>query len=81
MILDVEHDKKVGWAGFIFEPPNFLETPRLFAEFIFQISTTKKIFLTKNLEATEFNQKIVATKLDKEIIYNENIILQKVLIR
>ena len=32
--------------------------------------------MTKNLEATEFDQKIIATKLDKDIIYKENIIQQ-----
>ena len=52
------------------------QTNNQIKEFIFQISTTKKIFLTKNLEATEFNQKIIATKLDKDIIYKENIIQQ-----
>ena len=52
------------------------QTNNQIKEFIFQISNTKKIFLTKNLEATEFNQKIVATKLNKDIIYKENIIQQ-----
>ena len=52
------------------------QTNNQIKEFIFQISTTKKIFLTKNLEATEFDQKIIATKLDKDIIYKENIIQQ-----
>ena len=52
------------------------QTNNQIKEFIFQISSTKKIFLTKNLEATEFDQKIVATKLNKDIIYKENIIQQ-----
>ena len=52
------------------------QTNNQIKEFIFQISTTKKIFLTKNLKATEFDQKIVATKLNKDIIYKENIIQQ-----
>ena len=52
------------------------QTNNQIKEFIFQISTTKKIFLTKNLEAKEFSQKIIATKLDKDIIYKENIIQQ-----
>tara|TARA_B100001989_G_scaffold64702_1_gene43758 strand:+ start:241 stop:1533 length:1293 start_codon:yes stop_codon:yes gene_type:complete len=44
-------------------------------EFIFQISNAEKIYLTKNKEESDFNQEIVLTKLNKEIIYKENIIL------
>ena len=44
-------------------------------EFIFQISNTEKIYLTKIGEKDEFNQKIILTKLRKEIVYKENIIL------
>ena len=43
--------------------------------FIFQISTKEKIYLTRN-EENDFNQEIILTKLDKKIIYQENIILQ-----
>tara|TARA_B100001057_G_scaffold481614_1_gene555841 strand:- start:2388 stop:3677 length:1290 start_codon:yes stop_codon:yes gene_type:complete len=43
--------------------------------FIFQISNKEKIYLSKN-EKDEFNQEIILTKLDKKIIYQENIILQ-----
>jgi murein DD-endopeptidase MepM/ murein hydrolase activator NlpD len=45
-------------------------------EFIFQISNTEKIYLIKNSENAKFNQEIVTIKLDKKIIYKENIILQ-----
>ena len=45
-------------------------------EFIFQISNTQKIYLSKNSEDLEFNQKILSIKLDKKIIYKENMILQ-----
>jgi len=45
-------------------------------EFIFQISNTKKIYLTRNTDIDEFNQKIVVTKLNKKVLYKENIILQ-----
>jgi murein DD-endopeptidase MepM/ murein hydrolase activator NlpD len=45
-------------------------------EFIFQISNTEKIYLTKNNGESKFNEKIITIKLDKEIIYKENIILQ-----
>ena len=43
--------------------------------FIFQISNKEKIYLTRN-EQDDFNQEIILTKLDKKIIYQENIILQ-----
>jgi murein DD-endopeptidase MepM/ murein hydrolase activator NlpD len=45
-------------------------------EFVFQISNTEKIYLSKNSEDLEFNEKILSIKLDKQIIYKENIILQ-----
>ena len=45
-------------------------------EFTFQISSTEKIFLTKNTETNKFNQKLLLTKLKKDIIYKENKILQ-----
>ena len=43
--------------------------------FIFQISNKEKIYLSKN-EENSFNQEIILTKLNKKIIYQENIILQ-----
>jgi len=45
-------------------------------EFIFQISNKQKIYLSKNLDDDIFNEKILSIKLDKKIIYKENIILQ-----
>ena len=45
-------------------------------EFTFQISNTEKIYLKKNFDSNKFNQKIVSIKLDRKIIYKENIILQ-----
>ena len=45
-------------------------------EFVFQISNTEKIYLSKNSEDLEFDEKILSIKLDKKIIYKENIILQ-----
>ena len=45
-------------------------------EFIFKISNTEKIYLSKNSEELKFNEKILSIKLDKKIIYKENIILQ-----
>ena len=45
-------------------------------EFIFLISNTEKIFLSRKDEETKFNQEILTLKLDKKIVYKENIILQ-----
>ena len=45
-------------------------------EFVFQISNTQKIHLSKNSVDLKFNEKILFIKLDKKIIYKENIILQ-----
>ena len=43
--------------------------------FIFQVSNKEKIYLSRN-EDDNFNQEIILTKLDKKIIYQENIILK-----
>ena len=43
---------------------------------IFQISNTEKIYLKRNVKTNEFSQKAVVVKLNKKIIYKENIILQ-----
>ena len=45
-------------------------------EFVYQTSNTEKIYLKKNIEDNSFNSEIIAIKLDKKIIYQENIILQ-----
>ncbi len=52
------------------------QTSYLVKEFIFQVSLTEKIYLTRNNFDDKFNQKIVVTKLNKKIIYDENIILE-----
>ena len=52
------------------------QTNNKITEFIFQISNTEKIILSKTKENTEFNKKILTVKLNKKIIYTENIILQ-----
>ena len=52
------------------------QTNNKIKEFIFQISNTEKIILSKTKENTEFNEKILTIKLNKKIIYKENIILQ-----
>ena len=48
----------------------------LVKEFIFKISNTEKIYLTRDLETNDFNQKILITSLNKSILYKENIILE-----
>ncbi len=45
-------------------------------EFTFQFSNTQKIYLSKNSGELKFNEKIITLKLDKKIIYKENLILQ-----
>ena len=52
------------------------QSENIIKEFIFQISNTEKIYLTRNLKTDEFNQKIMVTKLKKKILYKENVILQ-----
>ena len=45
-------------------------------EFIFQISNKERIILTQDLENKIFNQRVILTKLKKQVKYSENIILQ-----
>ncbi len=45
-------------------------------EFTFQISNTQKIFLKRNVEKDNFDQEILLVKLNKQIVYKENLILQ-----
>ena len=52
------------------------QTNNAIKEFIFQISNKEKIFLKRNLDDGKFNQKILIIKLDKKILYKENIISQ-----
>ena len=55
---------------------NLNQTNNKIEEFTFQISATEKIYLKKNTDDNKFNQEIITIKLDKKIIYNENIITQ-----
>ena len=48
----------------------------LIKNFIFQISNTEKIYLTRDLETEKFNERILITNLKKRIVYSENIILE-----
>ena len=45
-------------------------------EFIFKISNTEKIYLSKNSEDYKFSEKILSIKLNKKVIYKEDTILQ-----
>ena len=52
------------------------QTNNKIKEFIFLISNTERVFLSRKDEETKFNQEIITLKLDKKIVYKENIILQ-----
>ena len=52
------------------------KTKNTITEFYFQISNTEKIYLTRKNQNKDFNQKILTIKLNKKIIYEENIINQ-----
>jgi len=54
---------------------NLDQSNNLIKEFIFRLSNTEKIYLKKNTETDKFNQQIILTKLKKDIVYKENIIL------
>ena len=45
-------------------------------EFIFQISNTQKISLKRNIENDTFSEEILSIKLNKKIVFKENVILQ-----
>ena len=45
-------------------------------EFIYQISNTQKIYLKRNIKEDSFNEEIVSIKLEKKIVYKENLIIQ-----
>tara|TARA_A100000164_G_scaffold361254_1_gene375791 strand:- start:185 stop:1474 length:1290 start_codon:yes stop_codon:yes gene_type:complete len=51
------------------------QSENLLKNFIFQISKTKKIYLSRNTK-DGFNQRILLTRLNKDVLYKENVILQ-----
>ena len=57
--------------SFIFDQAN-----NLVKEFTFQISNKEKIYLKRDVKNNKFDERILVTKLKKEILYKENIILQ-----
>ena len=52
------------------------KTNNKITEFYFHTSNTQKIYLKRNIENDSFNKEILSIKLNKKIIYKENIILQ-----
>ena len=52
------------------------QTSSVIKEFIFQVSSTEKIYLTRKKGTDKFDQKILVTKLNKNIFYDESIILE-----
>ena len=52
------------------------QTNNKIKEFIFQISNTEKIYLSRDNKDVKFNQKILIIELDKKIIFKESTILQ-----
>ena len=45
-------------------------------EFTYQTSSTQKVFLKRNIDEDNFNEEMLSIKLDKQIVYKENIILK-----
>ena len=52
------------------------QTSSIVKEFVFQVSNTQQIYLSRKEDTDKFNQRILVTKLDKNIIYDESIILE-----
>ncbi len=55
---------------------NLNKTNNKISEFVYQTSNTQKIFLKRNIENDKFKEEILSIRLDKKIVYKENIILQ-----
>ena len=45
-------------------------------EFVYQTSNTQRIFLKRNIQNDKFDEEILSIKLNKKLVYKENIILQ-----
>ena len=52
------------------------KTNNKIVEFIYQISNTQKVVLKRDDKSDSFNEKILSIKLNKKIVYKENLILQ-----
>ena len=55
---------------------NLNKTNNKIEEFTYQTSNTQKIYLKRNIKGDDFNKEIVSIKLNKKIIYEENLIIQ-----
>ena len=55
---------------------NLDKTNNKIVEFTYQVSNTQKIYLKRNIENDNFSEEIVLIKLDKKIIYKEDLITQ-----
>ena len=55
---------------------NLDKTNNKISEFIYQTSSTQKILLKRDLRNDNFKKEILSIKLNKKIIYKENLILQ-----
>ena len=45
-------------------------------EFVFQVSNKERVILTRNIKNNEFEKEVLLLKLNKEVVYKENVILQ-----
>jgi len=52
------------------------KTSNKIIEFTYQTSNTQKVFLKRSIDSDVFNEELLSIKLNKEIIYRENVILQ-----
>ena len=52
------------------------QSNNLIKDFTFQISNKEKIYLKRDIDNNQFDQKILVTKLKKNTIYKENAIMQ-----
>ena len=55
---------------------NLDKTNNKIEEFTYQVSNTQKIYLKRNIKNDNFSEEIVLIKLDKKIIYKEDLITQ-----
>ena len=55
---------------------NLDKTNNKIEEFTYQVSNTQKIYLKRNIKDDNFSEEIILIKLDKKIIYKEDLITQ-----
>ncbi len=52
------------------------QTNNLIKEFVLQLSSTEKIYLSRNIETDEFKRELIIIKLKRDVVYKEDLILQ-----